>query len=236
VFVKKIVLAGIFLVVAMLTWLSPVSVPTVAADTWGPVMDETVVKQILEKTYATTMIFNGNDEKWDCICMVRETIWSDPEKIRLPQLKIIMFPKFTYCKYYIRHFDYVLTTSKGCITGERWLHSGEPIIVETTELVPEKAEMIPVKISEWYKTSLFEIVNIIPDGILTPEQAFRKACTVYYQTYATYPQASFLFMMEFVDQEYWLVSWDDNDGIGGQSFLLVNAFTGETGEIKVDEG
>jgi hypothetical protein len=236
VIVKKVLTMGACLLIAMLTAICPAFVPAVAAYDNEPIVDEAVIRTLLEKTYVTTKIFTGGDKKWDCEFTVRETLATAAGSPGPPCVEMLLAPKFTYSKYYIRHFDYLLTTTNGCLSGAKWLHSGEMIAVETAGPIPEKDETIAVKVSEWSKTSAFNLTNRIPDGAITPQAAFRKAWVVHYETYGTYPTTLFTFMIEFVDQKYWLIVWDDGDGIGGASYLLVNAFTGEAGAIKVDEG
>jgi hypothetical protein len=202
----------------------------------APLPDETLIETILQKTYATVMIFSGSDANWACVYTVWDTVSDNPDAPGLPKIKVVILPQFTYSKYYIHRFNYVITTSRGELRGEKWLRSKESFMVEACGPVPTVDEVIKVVVEEWYQSDCFEIANIIPEGIISPEQAFRKTFAIYYRTYGAYPTADFTFKIEFYDREYWLVSWDDNDGVGGESFLLVNAFTGEAGDIKEDEG
>jgi hypothetical protein len=232
---KKLFLLVVLQTIAMMAAFGSAGAALAGENTMEPAGDVAVINAILAKTYATTIIFTGGNEKWDCSYTVRESLSPGAGRSGSPRVKVVLTPKVAYYKYCIRHFNYLITTSKGYLAGAKWLRSGKSITLETDRPIPQNDETIGVYLSKWHQTTFFTIKSSIPDGTISPRQAFCKAWAVYFDTYGTYPTTLFTFRIEFIDRKYWLVSWDDNDGIGGESFLLVNAFTGEAGAIKVDE-
>ncbi|HEY8464304.1 MAG TPA: hypothetical protein VIM29_09840 [Bacillota bacterium] len=199
--------------------------------------DEGVIQTLLQKTLVTKMIFEGGNENWSCTYKVVDTIIKSGVVVEPVPNKFVLIPKLLENAYYdyTRKFSFFVSYSKAQFSGEHWLKTGEEFIVESNAPAPDPRESIQVKVVEWGKEEQFILVNIIPANAITPETALRKALEVYYRTYGIYPTADFTFTIEYYDQQYWLVSYDDNDGIGGKGVLLVDAFTGEPGEIKEDE-
>lgn len=144
-------------------------------------------------------------------------------------------PKFSWGQYIIRKYRYQFHSSNGCILDEQWLESGQNIVSDTNAPLPIPNEKLKVQMIRGTTKEEFEISNTITTNVITPEQALRKTLEVYYHTYGEYPTEKFTFYIDFRDNTYWLVSFDDNDGIGGQGYLLIDAFNGEAGDIKVDE-
>ncbi len=200
-----------------------------------PVPDEALVKNFLQKTYATTMIFEGSNPNWDCSYTLMETILkTNHEDGFCPKIKISLRPKFSFNTPH--KYRYRFHTIHGCILGERWLLSNnEAITFETYAPIPENNEKIPVEIIENNKKESFKLANVIPPNTLSFEEALRKTLTIYYQTYGYYPDNQFTFEIQFLNYVYWLVTIDDHDGIGGLSYLTINVFTGEASEIRTDE-
>jgi len=200
-----------------------------------PIPDEALVKKFLQKTYATTMIFEGSNQNWDCSYTVFQTILkNNPEEDSCPKIKVSLSPKFSFNN--LRKYNYRFHTTHGCIWGEKWLESNNQwISFETHAPIPENNEKIILEIIENNKKESFKLSNVIPPNIVTFEEALRTTLKVYYQTYGFYPTSEFTFEIQFLNYVYWLITIDDHNGIGGLAYLTINAFTGEAGAIREDE-
>jgi hypothetical protein len=207
-----------------------------AAQTTGATgPDEAVVASLLQKTYTTTKLFTGGNKNWDCSYKVVDTVAaSSAPASTTNRMKFVLTP-LKLCKYYTRCFEYSVHTSRGKFSGEQWFKADDLIRIEANTPIPAARESLTVQICEWSNEEVFYLFNVIPSNAISPERALRQTFEVYHATYGIYPTAKFTFEIEFYDQTYWLVTFDDNDGIGGQSYLLIDALTGEAGEIKEDE-
>jgi hypothetical protein len=204
-----------------------------ATGVTGP--DEAVVASLLQKTYTTTKLFAGGNKNWDCSYKIVDTVAASSAPTSITNRMKFLLTPLSLCKYYTRCFEYSVQTSRGKFSGEQWFKAGDLIRIEANTPIPAARESLTVHICEWSNEEVFYLFNVIPLNAISPEQAFRKTFEVYYATHGLYPTAKFSFEIEFYDQTYWLVTFDDNDGIGGQSYLLIDALTGEAGEIKEDE-
>jgi hypothetical protein len=205
-----------------------------AASATGP--DDTVIASLLQNTYTTTKLFTGGNENWDCTLKVVDTVAANSTKPgNTGRMQFVLTP-LVLSKYYTRYFEYSVWTSRGNFSGAQWFKAGDSIQIEANTPIPSACESIMVKICDWCKEEVFYLTNVISSNAISPEQALRKAFEVYYATYGAYPTAKFTFAIDFIDKTDWLITFDDNDGIGGQGHLLINAITGETCDIKEDEG
>lgn len=201
--------------------------------------DEELVNTFLQNTYATSMIFEGVSQNWNCSFIVKQAIAKNSMGIEnVPKVTVIITPRFTWERGPIWAFNVKIHTSNGAIVGTYGLMSGQSISLNTNAPVPEPSETILVEISGGPNgDELIKLSNIVPRhfGMVTPEEALRTTLDVFYKTYGEYPTKNYTFDIVFYDKIYWLVSIDDNDGIGGLSHLLINAYTGVASEIKEDE-
>jgi hypothetical protein len=227
----------LFLTVTLLIGAASIHSIVMAQDMpMTPPPDAALVKTLLQNTQVTTMTFKGSNQNWDCSLTVLEKLETvDNELVNWPKVKIILYPKFTWETYIIRMYEYLITTSNGSAYGYEWLKSGKYITLNTDGPIPESAETITVQITRGKKTDSIEMRNKIPLNIISPEKAFRVTLGVFRATYGSYPTEKFSFYIEFRDSQYWVVSFDNNEGIGGRGYLLVNAYTGDAGDIKEDE-
>jgi hypothetical protein len=232
---KKIWL--LFLIVILLIGVTPDHSTVRAQDTQAPPPpDEALVKNVLQNTYATSMIFKGSNQNWDCTLTVLTKLETETNEPENPTRIITMlYPKFTWESYITRLYEYQITTSNGYYHDYQWLKSGEYIYLNTDNPVPQSTEKITAQIIRGATTDLIAMNNRIPLNIISPERALRVMLEVFRTTYGTYPTDSFSFYIEFREPQYWIVSFDDNDGIGGRGYLLVNAYTGDAAEIREDE-
>jgi hypothetical protein len=226
-----------YLIAILLIGALPQYSTVMAQDTQNPPPpDEALVKTLLQNTYATSMIFKGSNQNWDCSLTVLEKIEkANDEPENSPQVHVILYPKFTWETYITRMYKYLIHSSNGCSMAYQWLKTGEYINQNADRPIPSVLDKVTAQIIRGLKTDLIEMSNKVPVDIISPEEALRVALGVYRATYGSYPTEKFSFYLEFRDSQYWLVSFDDNDGIGGRGYLLVNAYTGDADEIKEDE-
>lgn len=70
--------------------------------------------------------------------------------------------------------------------------------------------------------------------MISKEQAIRIFTEKFYETFNMYPPESYTYEISIYNGD-WLITYDDNDGIGGLAVLLIDGVTGEAGEVKVEE-
>jgi hypothetical protein len=234
---KRLLIIGIMLSLTLgLNGFCDVKAETTAAT--GP--DEAVIAALLPKTYATTMLFKGSNDDWDCSYRVMDTVAaSSAAESATRRMKFVLTPLLLDSKYYTytRFFKYAIQTCRGKLSGELCLKTGQDLRLEGNTPFALASEQITVRVQEYFNNNegSLALTNVIPAEAITPEQALRIAFEVYYATYGVYPTADFTFEIEFYGPKDWLVIFDDNDGIGGKGYLLIDALTGEPREIKEDE-
>jgi hypothetical protein len=229
-FIKKILTVSVLLSLMLgLNVFSEATVQTAIEP------DEAVIAGLLQNTSTTTRLFVGGSDDWDCCYKVVDTVAASGGASATQRMKFILTPLFSGS--YSRYIKYSVKTSRGEFSHEQWIQDGQIIEIEANTLIPASGEIISLEITEPDETTSFELTNVIPAAAVAPEQALRKAFEVYRVTYGVYPTARFSFAIDFlVDLNSWLVTFDDNDGLGGQGILLIDAITGEAGSIKEDEG
>jgi hypothetical protein len=201
-----------------------------------PPPDEAMINSFLQNTYATSMIFKGSNQNWDCSLTVLNKLEAKNDELeKSPQVIVMLCPKFTWESYITRLYEYMIHTSNGCYHDYQWIKSGEYIYLNTDNPVPTSAEKITAQIIRGSAEDIIEMNNRIPLDVISPKDALRILLEVYRDTYGSYPTDSFSFYVEFREPQYWIVSFDDNDGIGGRGYLLINAYTGDAGDIREDE-
>lgn len=196
--------------------------------------DEALINGLLQKITVPTLVFEGNNPNWTCTYQIMEPVLKTKEtEVKVRSIFTLMAKSVASVN---QKFGYFAQTSKGWIAGEQYLQPDQSIIVESNATVPNAYENIYVEIGSMNGTKeKLILTNPIPINAITREQAFRTFFKVFYNSYKAYPTANFSYQLAFQDRRYWLITFDDNDGIGGKSRLLIDALTGQPSEMKEDE-
>jgi hypothetical protein len=233
---KKLIWLPFFIVCLLIGTASQYStVRAQDAQTLFP-PDEDLVKTLLQNTCVTSMIFKGSNQNWNCSMTILEKVENrNDQPDNIAQVNLTLSPKFTWESYIARMFKYLIHTSNGCYLGSQWLKNGEYIKLNSDKPIPASTDKPIAQIVRGLQVDSIELSNLVPQNIISPDQALRATLKVFMATYGCYPTKNYSFFIEFKDPQSWMVSFDDNDGIGGRGYLLVNAYTGAAGEIKEDE-
>jgi hypothetical protein len=195
------------------------------------------LNEILQRTYATEMCFKGESQNWTANFIVEKKVMSIENKDT--NIKISVFPKKNKDNDTtpIGKVQYLIETSNGKISGEKDLLENMSINIDKNTDCPLKNEKIKINIIWQGKKEIIELSNIIPDNVISPEQAFRNALNLFYKTFKHSPPINYSFFIAYDMQgrNYWQVSFDDNDGIGGKSYIYVDAITGKVGDNIVND-
>lgn len=196
--------------------------------------EETLITGLLQKIMVSTLVFEGNNPNWTCTYQIIEPILKTEETAKKVRAIFTLTPKFTASV--TQKFGYFAQTSKGWIAGEQSLQPGQALIVESNATAPNAYENIYVEVSgvNGSKEKLI-LTNPIPINAITREQAFRTFFKVFNNSYKAYPTTNFSYELTFQERRYWLITFDDNDGLGGKGYLLIDALTGQPGEMKEEE-
>lgn len=196
-----------------------------------------IVNEILQRTYATEMCFKGESQNWTANFIVEKKVM--PVENKDNNIKISVFPKKRKGNDTtpIGKVQYLIETSNEKISGEKELFGNMYINIDKNTNAPLKNEKIKISITWQGKKEIIELSNIIPDDVISPEQAFRNAIKLFYETFKHYPPINYSFFIAYDMQgrNYWQVSFDDNDGIGGKSYICVDAITGKVGDNIVSD-
>jgi hypothetical protein len=183
----------------------------------------------LEKTYAQKMIFKGENENWSVQYVVRNII---KETIDQPKPKITIIPKnFKYAK----NVSYDITAKNGSISGRVLLSPEDTIELESYSLIPYPDENVDITLTHDSITESITLTNAFPSSIISANEALKNVFTYYKNINGVYPTSDFTFNLELMDDTHWLISYDDNDGIGGLTYITENALTGIIDDSKTDE-
>lgn len=233
---KKLIWLPFFIIMLLIGTTSQYSTVRAHDAQAPPPPDEELVKALLRNTYVTSMIFRGSNQNWTCSMTILEKAEKpDDKQDKIAQVNLTMSPKFTWESYISRMYKYLVHTSNGCYLGFQWLKNGEYIKLNSDKPIPASSDKPIAQIIRGLQVDSIELSNLVPKNIISPDQALRATLKIFMSTYGCYPTKNYSFFIEFRDSQFWLVSFDDNDGIGGRGYLLVDAYSGAAGEIKEDE-
>jgi hypothetical protein len=201
------------------------SVPTIELNTKA-------FETIQEKTYATNMQFNGESSTWTAQCNVSKII---KETINKYKVNICISPKVFCEEPDAKYTSYSILSKNGCLSGKLTLNPNDIIELETDNFIPLADESITIIITQSDKTETIILTNTFPNSIIPAKQALENVFLYYKSIFGRFPTCNFSFSVSLLDNMYWIVSFDDNDGIGGQTYVTVNASTGEIIDMKTDE-
>jgi hypothetical protein len=226
---KFIIASSIVLILILLSGI-------VYAETTN-VVNGVTVKYLYEQSIK--MLFEGDSMNWTGSYAVEEII--DESGNVDTSIKVVLDPKKDKITRWI---NYEITTSNGVIKGSEWLIFSESLVYEADEPLPNKDDKIEVKIKQGDLTEIFYLEctsyeELTPTGAeditVTAQRAVELLMEVYFNIYGVEMPSTYTVYVEYLDGE-WVVSYDDNDGIGGKAYLTIDAKTAETSDIKVEEG
>ena len=99
-----------YMIVILLIGAVPQRSAALAQDAQTPSPpDEALVKILLQNTYATSMIFKGSNQNWDCRMTILEKLTKeDNQPDNMPKINFILSPNFTWEINLIRMFKYMI--------------------------------------------------------------------------------------------------------------------------------
>lgn len=185
---------------------------------------------ISENIIDKSMNFLGENENWEISLELDETI-GETGQVEYSAILTITLKQgdITWTR-----FD--LISNNGIFTKNEWQIFRNPIKITTNELLPVIDEEIVIVTSQRNlenKDVLF-LVNNIDEDMISSKQASSIFIEKFYETYGVYPPMSYSYEISAYNG-YWLISFDDNDGIGGKGILLIDGTTGYADDIKIDE-
>jgi len=223
---KKILLVLVLVIVILISNISVFADTSVTAI--DPAKTDNTTKYILKNIYSTSMNFQGESVNWSASLVV-ENILQQNGEIK-PQMKLTIVPKNSA----IRWIRYTIITNNGTKVNYTWSIFKNPVVIIEEGPLPKFDDEIIVKIKNENLEEVIHLKNTIPEGTITATSAVNIMVVKYYETYGTYPAENYTYEIELLDG-YWIISYDDNDGIGGKAYVVIDSITGATDGIKVEE-
>lgn len=197
--------------------------------------DNSVDKKMEIETYVQENIsyksvnFYGENENWEVTLKVVKV---EENNEIIPKVKLNLVPK----KSAISWTSYTITTQNGWIKDNVWQIYKNPIEIMKDYPIPGASDdvVIAIKTEQEQYLDIIILKNDLPQDIISSKEAISIFVSEYYNIFGQYPEKTFDYQIEMVEGN-WLVTFDDNDGIGGLGCLLVKGNTGGTDGIKIDE-
>ncbi|MEN8905059.1 MAG: hypothetical protein ABF289_03775 [Clostridiales bacterium] len=190
------------------------------------------VQKVLKETYATEMIFKGESNDWQAKYVVDKKVLSDEENTGIAKLYLI--PKINYAEKMDQIWYHVKTT-QGYTSATTELLENNNIELTENSPIPLSDESIVITIVYGNKTEKIVLNNTFPENIISADTAFKSTLDKYIEIYNQYPELSHTFYIELYDNNNWIISYDDNDNIGGKAYIEVDGITGESSDMKIEE-
>lgn len=192
---------------------------------------EDVFSYISNNIIDKTMNFQGENELWKAVLVIEETLTERPEGrynvilTLTPKIGDLCWTKFS------------LISNKGVFSKDEWQIFLNPVKITSSYPLPVKDEEIVIVVSpKGSKIPSILFLNNVnqPADMISSDQAINVFIKKYYETFGVYPLESFTYEITTYKND-WLITYDDNDGIGGESCLLIDGKTGEAYDIKTEE-
>lgn len=204
------------------------------ADTGEPVLEadklaeSVLVKTILKETYATEMLFKGDSNAWNVNFIVDKIISIEDAS---EKAEVILTTKKNYSGLAWLH----IKTTQGTFSKNVDVKDGKVVLADNNLPIPIANEAIKITIVYGDNMDSILLANKYPEGIISPDSALVSALVEYKEVYKSYPTSEYTFELDIINDNDWLVSYDDNDGIGGKEYIIIDGTTGISGDIKVEE-
>lgn len=196
----------------------------------GPPTEDEVYSYIANKIIYKNMNYQGENDYWIANMVLEETLTED-RQVKY-NIVLTLTPK-------VSAIDWIkvsLVSYNGIYCKNEWQIFRNPLKFTFSDPIPAINEQV-VLVTTQNSTSpnIMFLSNMNqPEGMISSEQAIRIFIQKYYETFREFPPADFTYEIS-VYGKYWLITFDDNDGIGGKSCLLIDGVSGEASDIKTDE-
>jgi hypothetical protein len=177
-----------------------------------------------------TLYFEGENSNWEINLLV-ENIVTESGVIE-PRTTLTLIPKFSSVTW----TTFAITTKSGWIKDSVWHIYKNAIEVVLDYPIPKASEQVVVSIKP-EEGSLIDIILLkeqVSEEMISCDDAMDIFVNEYYSIFKEYPPKEYTYEIEIWEGD-WIVSFDDNDGIGGKTYLLIGGTTGETDGMKMDE-
>ncbi|NLL72906.1 MAG: hypothetical protein GX237_05205 [Clostridiales bacterium] len=177
-----------------------------------------------------TMNFQGENESWEASLVLDETAKETGESEYLVNLTLT--PKKSAITW--TRFD--LISDKGTYSKNEWQIFRNPIKITTESVVPAIDEKVVIVASQrqFEDKDILFLSNKNDTNMISAKEAIKIFIEKFYETFGIYPPTSYSYEISVYNGD-WLISFDDNDGIGGKCVLLIDGKTGYADDIKMDE-
>lgn len=177
-----------------------------------------------------SMDYRGENDNWKASLVLNETVTESGQaeyNVNLtltPKTSSITWTKFS------------MISHKGYYAQDEWQIFQDPISITSGYPLPILDEEIVIVASQnnFKNSNILFLRNNDPIDMISSDRAIRIFIDKFYETFGFYPLESYSYEIN-VYQGDWLMSYDDNDDIGGKAVLLIDGITGEVDEIKIDE-
>lgn len=229
-------LKKIMVVCVLITLLVTMGSPTCLAAAVSPGYEFQTAEEseayIKRNVFFKRMEFEGGNRNWQVSLVVSRT-WDSSYGYK-PYIQLTLTPKHLD----FARLSYSIISDNAYITDSIMQINKQPIEIKSYRMLPRVGEDIVVCIQSSASTHMDVLLlkQVIPNNIkITPEKAIQIFVNEYHAIFGKFPAQKFSYEMEIYNDRDWIVSFEDNDGIGGWALLLIDGRTGQPGDMKIEE-
>jgi hypothetical protein len=179
------------------------------------------------------MIFEGESPKWKASLVVKEI--SDKKGTKKPGFTLTMTPKSDYNH---ESLTYTIFTDNGNIKKIVVQTGKTPIALTTTAFIPQVDEEIVLCIqsASTHTKNYVMLKQILPETIkVSPKEAVNILVEEYHNAFHKQIPYCATFKLEIEYEKYWMITIHNFDGEDRMACLLINAQTGKSEGMKMEE-